>query len=218
MSGNLVEGTVIMAAIQTAGKGQRGNSWHSTPYENLTFSFPLALESTLLKQPIAINFITSISLCLLVQNFCTSTAIKWPNDIVVENRKMAGILIEKQYFGTNKVNAVIGIGLNINQKHFAIHNATSLFNETGTVFSPKEILLQFIAQFNFWLSQPFHVLEEKYHELLWLKNQVSHFKTNEGAVFEGKIIKVNREGKIAIQTADSLRYFANGEIHFLARD
>lgn len=218
MSGNINEGTVILAAIQTMGKGQRGNTWHSTPYENLTFSFPLSLQAQLIKEPIAINFITSIALCSLVRLFSTNAAIKWPNDIVVENRKIAGILIEKQYFGAHKVSAIIGIGLNINQKHFSVKNATSLFNETGCIYAPKEVLLQFIAQFNFWLAQPFEVLKEKYHELLWLKDQITQFKSNVGEYFEGKIIEVTREGKISIQTEHSHRYFANGEIHFLARD
>ncbi|MCC5922210.1 MAG: biotin--[acetyl-CoA-carboxylase] ligase [Crocinitomicaceae bacterium] len=218
MSGSLAEGTVILAAIQTAGKGQRGNKWHSTPYENLTFSFPLSLKSKLLTEPIAINFVTSIALCLLVRSHCDDAAIKWPNDIVVANRKIAGILIEKQYYSSNKVNAVVGIGLNINQKHFSVKNATSLFNETGCIYAPKEVLLQFIAQFNFWVTQPFEVLEEKYHELLWLKNKISQFKSIDGECFEGAIIQVNRDGKINIKTNQTERYFANGEIHFIERD
>lgn len=217
MSGNLTEGTVILAAIQTAGKGQRGNSWQSTPYENLTFSFPLKLKSEMLKEPIAINFVTCVSLCSLIRKYCDATFIKWPNDILIENRKIAGILIEKQYFSSNNVNAIVGIGLNINQKHFPVLNATSLFNETGSNYAPKELLYDFISEFNHWISQPFSTLKEKYHEMLWLRGTISEFQTVDGEYFEGKITDVTRDGKINILTNELKKSFANGEIRFVAR-
>lgn len=110
---------VVTADKQTAGRGQRGNSWQSQGGENLLMSimlYPLFLkvrEQFLLSQVAALSVKSAMAL------FGVDATLKWPNDIYVGNRKLCGILVELSSLGDSLSDAVIGIGLNINQQQFA---------------------------------------------------------------------------------------------------
>lgn len=132
---NLIEGLVVLAKNQTAGKGQRGNTWQVEPGKNLTFSL-------LLTPNIAVNeqFMLSKAIALGLFDFLTalnlkSVAIKWPNDILVNNKKIAGILIENTLKANKISTSIVGVGLNVNQQAFSSNlNATSLQNELNINF------------------------------------------------------------------------------------
>ena len=110
----LPEGSAIMATHQTQGRGQRGNSWLTRPGENLTLSY--LLYPTCL--PLHQQFYLNIATCLGIHSFLTTILpkvyIKWPNDIYVENKKIAGVLIENQVQQQHLKSSIIGIGININ--------------------------------------------------------------------------------------------------------
>lgn len=129
-------GTVVIAEHQTKGKGQQGNNWQSKPKKNMLFS--IILNTT--KEDLQSQFLLNASFCCAITNLLTDefgikdTCIKWPNDIFIGKNKIAGILIENVIRGQQWVNAIVGIGLNVNQTTF--HDtirATSLINETGNV-------------------------------------------------------------------------------------
>lgn len=113
------EGTVIMAVQQVAGRGQQGTVWHSERGKNLTFS--VLLNPTFLDPIHQFRLTVAISLALtnwlepLLQH---PVKIKWPNDIFVDDKKIAGILIENQLTGKNWKSAIVGIGINVNQTEF----------------------------------------------------------------------------------------------------
>jgi BirA family transcriptional regulator, biotin operon repressor / biotin---[acetyl-CoA-carboxylase] ligase len=147
------EGTVIWADVQTAGKGQKGNVWDTEADNNLTFSFilhPLQLnpaEQFMLNKAISLGIIDYLKTIIdpLVLK------IKWPNDIYAGKMKLAGILIENEILGDSLQTAIVGIGLNVNQKIFNINipNPTSLAIITGKKFDiPQQLsmLLSYIEK------------------------------------------------------------------------
>lgn len=128
---NLPEGTLVYSNNQTKGRGQRGNSWISGPGLNLAASY--VLKPTFLS--VDKLFFMYVVSALAVHDLMSETLnsgqfdikIKWPNDILVNSKKIAGILNENIISNTTANTTVIGIGININQEEFnGVENATSL--------------------------------------------------------------------------------------------
>lgn len=151
--------SVITAYEQTAGRGQRGNSWHSTPGQNLTFSILVRWgKDGVPEMPASGQFtvsrIVTIALTGLLASKGIDARIKWPNDIYVGDRKICGILIEHTVSGPYLSSSVIGIGLNINENDFpaGIPNPTSVRLETGTQHDIGPCLEEFLECFDRALS------------------------------------------------------------------
>ena len=110
---------VVTAGHQTAGRGQRGNAWNSNAGENLLFSLLVRPGETL---EVSRQFLLSQAVALSIHDamkcYGVDTRLKWPNDIYAGNRKLAGILLELDYSGAFVEQAIIGIGLNVNQENF----------------------------------------------------------------------------------------------------
>ena len=110
---------VVTAGHQTAGRGQRGNTWNSNAGENLLFSILVRPGETL---EVSKQFLLSQAVALSIHDamkcYGIETLLKWPNDIYASNRKLAGILLELDYSGAFVEQAIIGIGLNVNQENF----------------------------------------------------------------------------------------------------
>ena len=144
------EGTVIIAGEQTAGKGRRGRKWSSPPGEGLYLSIilrpPLPFQEM---QQMA--FVISLAACEAIRQISGLDAkIKWPNDILVEGRKICGILIETRGHGETETRrrgdagtrgiVVVGIGINVNNQSFPPDlNATSLALELGRTISMADV-------------------------------------------------------------------------------
>ena len=110
---------VVTAGHQTAGRGQRGNTWNSNAGENLLFSILVRPGETL---EVSRQFLLSQAVALSIHDAMKchgiETQLKWPNDIYAGNRKLAGILLELDYSGAFVEQSIIGIGLNVNQEGF----------------------------------------------------------------------------------------------------
>ena len=134
-------GSVFVADEQTAGRGRRGNAWLAAPSENLLFSVVLrpALE---LAQVSALTLAIGLALRDAVAPLISEAALlKWPNDLYVNGKKLAGVLVESQLQGERLQAVVVGVGLNVATKAFpqeiatratslAVLGATSLDRET----------------------------------------------------------------------------------------
>ena len=120
--------SVLSALEQTAGRGQRGNSWTSAPGENLMFSIVLKSPALMAEDHFALNEITALSVADFLSTYGIKAQIKWPNDIYVDEKKICGILIENSFRGKSISSSIIGIGLNINQRNFNVNlpNPTSM--------------------------------------------------------------------------------------------
>ncbi len=138
-----IEGTVITTEEQTHGRGQRSNLWISEPKMNLTCSYILrpvflaAKDQFLLSASVALAVFDVVSMTLPDQD----VKIKWPNDILIGQKKVAGILIENSLRGNMLDNSIVGIGININQVSFPSNlKATSLKTEVKKTLSIDDVL------------------------------------------------------------------------------
>ncbi|HKL02425.1 MAG TPA: biotin--[acetyl-CoA-carboxylase] ligase [Cryomorphaceae bacterium] len=143
--GTYSDGDVIMAHFQTYGRGQRQNTWQSEPGQNICFSYAVRFP----KLTEASYFMLSKSISLALVDFLsrlqlTDVRIKWPNDILVGERKIAGILID-HIKAVDKRFFVVGIGLNVNQKSFSGFSATSIASETLLKYHPAKVLKDILA-------------------------------------------------------------------------
>lgn len=139
----LPHGYVIAARRQTAGRGQRGNSWESEPYSNLTFSLLLRPRTIPAARQFELSMIVSLGVCdALRQASGLDFNVKWPNDIYVGDKKICGILIENSLEGNHIGRSIAGIGININQQRFLSDapNPVSLHNLTGRTFDLDRLL------------------------------------------------------------------------------
>lgn len=150
--GRACEGTVVTAFNQYSGKGQDQNVWHSEPGKNLLMSVllnPRFLDPSL---QFRLNKVISISAMKAISRYITDKAvrIKWPNDIYVENRKIAGILIRHYISGATSDATIAGIGINVCEENFPawIPNPCSILTESGREFQPEEILTILLQQIN----------------------------------------------------------------------
>jgi BirA family transcriptional regulator, biotin operon repressor / biotin---[acetyl-CoA-carboxylase] ligase len=206
-TGQAAEGTVISAKSQTAGRGQRGNTWHSAPGENLTIS--IVLRPGFLAPALQFDLTRAVALALaeLVQTCCPNTEVKvkWPNDIYIGSRKVAGILIENILGSSRFIAAVVGIGLNVNQHSFGelSSKATSLKLASGNDFEPDILLQQLCSALeNYYLmlrAGKQNELRKMYHEKLYLRGEIAKYSSN-GQHFKATITGTTPEGLLLLTT------------------
>lgn len=148
-SGGLPEGTVIIAGEQTEGRGQRGNQWQSVPGLNLTFTLVLSPGFLPLSASFMLNKLTSLAVKQMAEELTAAHAqVKWPNDVLLNELKTAGILIEN-VIGSGGIQwTLAGIGINVNQTNFpGLPYATSLSRETGNRYDLQSVLARFCELF-----------------------------------------------------------------------
>jgi len=146
-----VNGTVIQAEHQLKGRGRKNNVWESNPKENLLFSIIITPQSIHPSRQFLINELVSVTLRDFLQTHIPDAPvkIKWPNDVYVGNKKIAGILIEHSITGASITHSIIGIGVNVNQTDFnpLLPCPTSLKIETGRHHDVKELCINYSHTF-----------------------------------------------------------------------
>jgi BirA family biotin operon repressor/biotin-[acetyl-CoA-carboxylase] ligase len=202
--------TIVVANQQTDGKGQRGASWISESDKGLTFSL---LYHNLQESAInlfELNCIVALSIVEALQSISLiKFQIKWPNDILAENKKIGGVLIENSFKNQQEVVSVIGIGINVNQLHFEnLPQASSLALLERKIFDKEEIMIKIAKQLKFNLENAQKIGSnfywERYHELLYKRGVVSAFEDGNGNQFVGKISAVTREGKLQLELENNV--------------
>jgi len=201
---------------QTKGRGQYGNIWASQPEQNLAYTIAVKTEDIKLSD-FLFNYYTATAIREFLAKLTEKTVkIKWPNDIILANKKVVGILIEKKKFnGENYF--IIGSGINILQEKFdEISNAGSILTQTG-----KKLDLQsFTKELHEFLIEKFknidseeNVLEE-FNLNLFRKDEISVFEI-EGKRQNGIIRKADEKGEIWIEFEDEIKSFYHKEIKLL---
>lgn len=210
-------GAVIMADVQTQGKGQRGNIWMSEAGKNLLTSFIFKTDTLSAEKQSVLTWATSLSLLETLRKFNIEALIKWPNDIFVSEKKIAGILIENQLQGAKITCSIIGIGININQTIFENLNATSLLVETNKIVEPRNFLNILITEMNTHFdlvnNSDLSFLKAKYELNLFQINELKEYEDEFGKFF-GKIVGTTEEGKILIEKSDSIKAYEIKEVVF----
>lgn len=220
---NPPEGSIIIADEQSMGRGQRENSWKSEKGKNLTFSLILHPTSLAADNQFYLTQLVSLAIADFLYSELNSefqVKIKWPNDVLVGNKKIAGVLIENSLRGNGISSSIIGIGLNINQTHFEFENASSLCMLTGIKYDLQiclDKLCQFIeARYLQLLNKKTSILKSEYLKRLYRLNENYKYEIG-NVIFDGKIIGVNKQGKLQVQLNNSsdVQEFGLKEIKFI---
>ena len=203
---NPTEGTAISTYNQLNGRGQIGSKWESQPNKNISISIILYPTFLKAKNGFLLNQAISVSVWEFICSHITVGAkIKWPNDIYINDLKIAGLLIQNSIQGQQLQSSVVGIGININQAYFskAIPNPTSLINETKMSFDLDELSAQLFehVERNYFLLKAGKIknIQKKYLSALYRLNTPTKFTTSEGVSFEGIIRSTTADGKIRIE-------------------
>ncbi|MDR6405428.1 MULTISPECIES: biotin--[acetyl-CoA-carboxylase] ligase [Chryseobacterium] len=201
---------------QTRGRGQYGNTWSSTAEKNLAYTLAVKTQNFTLSD-FMFNYYTAIIIRDYLANLTENKVkIKWPNDIILKNKKIAGILIEKKKINQNNY-FIIGCGINVLQEEFdEISNAGSLFTQTGEEFKLDE----FTLNLNEFLVEKLKNIPSE-EEIMNLFNS-SLFRKDEISVFEvnktrqnGIIRRADKNGELLIEFEDGLHSFYHKEIKLL---
>ncbi len=215
------EGTVISARWQSEGKGQGDNSWESSAGENLTFSIILHPLFLNISDQFFISMITSLGIADFLRQFTNNVLIKWPNDIFIGNKKIAGILIENSVMDNKITDSIVGIGININQVSFGSHipNAISLRSIVPEPPPLDNCLESLCKNIDHWYSMLKQDRKEdiktKYTDRLFRLNQ-QHLYRERNKIFKGTVTGVDNFGRLALRTqAGRTRYFGLNEVDFL---
>lgn len=200
--------TIVTAKTQTKGKGQHGSKWHDEYNKNLITSILIKETLTTIEGIFVLNIAVTLGiLSALQKNNIPSLSVKWPNDIMSENKKIAGILIENLIQENGKIQSIIGIGLNVNQTEFDdLPKASSLKSITDIEYDIEELVIQIVAE----IKKKVALISDNNSEILWKEYQQNLFKkgipvvleNQKGVKFMGIIQEVNRNGKLEVLLED----------------
>ena len=213
---------VVWAECQSAGRGQRGHTWHSNEGVNLTFStvlkptFLTAVEQFMLSEVVALSLVDALA------EYGVECRIKWTNDIYAGDKKIAGVLIEQSLAGDTIARTVVGIGLNVNQREFptGLPNPTSIVVERGAECERREVLECFLKHLEKWYSRlergEREVIESAYNYRLYRRDEFHAYALPSGERFEAAIRGVRATGHLVLEHRDgSFGEYAFKEVEFV---
>ncbi len=214
--------TVVYARRQTAGRGQRGNSWEAEPGKNITMSM-LFRAPQLPPVPVARQFALSEHVAMAVADAIepllpdpSLLAVKWPNDIYVGDRKIGGILIECALSGSTIGSMIVGLGLNVNQTRFVSDapNPVSLCQLVGKTFDIEELMRTIAGNMLRFPAvepgeYPFAALHRRYMSRLWRRTGLhGYLDKSDGSTFFASIDGVEPDGhlRLILDSGEVRRY------------
>ena len=217
---SLPHATVVLAEEQTAGRGQRGNSWESEPGANLTFSLLLKPDGIAARDQFLISEAVALGIADAVAGFAGNhkVSVKWPNDIYVDDSKICGILIENSLRGSKIGHSVVGIGINVNQQRFVSDapNPVSLSMLTGSFYNLDAVLDKVLAAITLRLEQDPAARHADYMSRLWRRDGADFIDTASGCLFHAVIEDVAPTGHITLRESDgTIRIYAFKEVKTL---
>lgn len=199
-----------------------GTHWLSESGKNLTFSMYVSLEHFSIKRQFQLNQAISLGLLFALKKHITQVQIKWPNDILADKKKIAGILIENTVSNSIIKHSIVGIGLNVNQTDFPddLSQATSLKRALNKNFDLDSLLVEIrnAIKKQILLLDVLSVdkLQELYLENLYLYKTTSTFLSNDKKIFKGMIEGVANDGRLLIKTpSKTILSFGFKEVGFL---
>ena len=208
---------VITTDYQESGRGQGAHSWHSQKGKNLLMSLLLHPAFLSASEQFQLSRLTSLAICDTLEPEGIEPVIKWPNDILTNRGKIAGILIELRIVGGNISHTIIGIGLNLNQSVFPAFpvSATSLTLENGNIMDPNGIaetlIEKILSRYNLLKAGNGEVLEKEYLERLYMIDKPALFLV-EGNEYPGLIRGVTKIGELQVEIDGEIKTFGHQEI------
>ena len=214
-------GTVVLAQYQNKGKGQQGNSWESEPGKNLLTSIILFPDFLSAAKQFYLSKIASLAIVDFLKMESKEVSIKWPNDIYIQNKKVAGILIENAIKGKNLSSSIIGIGLNLNQEIFLSDapNPVSLKLVTSQIYDIEKVAETIFENMFHWYqilkNGGFDVIDSTYFNQLFRANEWAIF-AKRGVQFEAKINGIGEFGQLILEERNgSISEYMFKEVEFV---
>jgi len=220
LQASVLEGTIVITDNQFSGKGQTGNAWESEPDMNLTFSLILRPQFLKPNQQFLITIAISLGIKDALEEVLPGEVkIKWPNDIYFNDKKIAGLLIENVLRGGSFDSCIVGIGVNVNQTHFADEIlATSMKAVAKREFALNDQLnaiMTNISSYYFQLADNnVEYLTDQYHRALLGLSEKRNFRTSDGK-FAGVIKGTDEFGRLIIERDHELLVFQHKEVKML---
>lgn len=217
------EGTVIIANEQSGGKGLENNEWESEAGKNLTFSILLKPGFLKADQQFQLTRIISLAVYDFVRSYLPNEEIKikWPNDIYVGNKKIAGILINNTIKGKEIMFTVVGIGININQRTFSrgAPNPVSIWHylncDLKLKFCLKNVLSHIENRYQQLNNNETYQFHSDYKKALYRLNDYNLFKYN-NSMISARITGVNEYGQIQLMQKNDMEIICDlKEIEFI---
>ena len=213
---------VVTAEHQTAGRGQRGNTWSSNAGENLLFSVLVRPgEALAVSNQFLLSQAVALALHSALEHYGIDTRLKWPNDIYVGNRKLGGLLLEVDYCGAFVEQAIIGVGVNVNQEIFPKMDRVPVSMKIllGCDFSVEEVLATILNSFEYYYgllsSGDCESIATEYSKLLLGLNELRTF-VDSGGRFNAVLEGVEPSGHLLVRRSDGrLARYAFKEIEQL---
>ena len=215
-----IEGTAILSYNQTAGYGQRNNSWETQNGLNVALSLVLLPAFLNPDKQYYLSMAVALAVKKAVEELSQQKVkLKWPNDIMVGHRKISGILIESNVYNSRVEKSYVGIGLNVNQVDFGLlkNNATSLSNISGREYDLDQVsilLMEWVERYYLQikagrLTQIF----EEYHEALYKRNEFITLQHSDGKTSIALLKGVEENGKLQVEHENSeVRSYLHGEV------
>jgi len=203
-------GTVLVTEEQTAGRGRLDRKWTSSPGTNLLFSVLLRPEMKA-DQVFVLTMIMALAAVDGVKQACSLSArIKWPNDIYVDNRKLAGILTEFSVKNKKIVYVITGLGLNVNwcpeDRQGMRYPCTSILKRIGIKTDRTELLASILqnldADYKKFFFEKKEALYKRWNSLSCITGKQVVINSNEQAI-EGEVLKIDIDGSLIIKTSDN---------------
>ena len=211
----IVEGTVVYAENQTKGRGQRNNLWISEDSKSLCLSV-LFYPKIDLSHQFTFNKCIALALVSSLNVLGVKSFIKWPNDIFVNDKKIAGVLIENSIREKKLQKSIVGIGINANNNCSEIESATSLKEVLNADIGMKKILLtlcQELEKYYLLFKNDKKQIQDLYHSYLYKKDCLVNF-TKEGNQFSAIVKEVDDFGQLILIEKGVEKAYSVGELSF----
>ena len=211
------QGMTIVAQSQFSGKGQRGKTWIDAPGQSLLMSI-IVVPGRRIQEQFVFNAAIASAIADVLQRSYTNwnVHIKWPNDMIINDKKAGGILIENVLRGSSWAYSVVGLGLNIKQIHFpeTLPFATSLKLASGTDFNVTRLRddLREAIMLCTVCPPPAEKTMAHYNDLLYKRNQKQKFSDN-GTVWEATLLNTHTDGTLEVQLGDgAIVFYHHGQV------
>lgn len=212
---------VVTADLQTAGRGQRGNVWCSEAGENLLVSILVHPEFLSVKEQFLLSQITALAVKDCMKYFGIDVSLKWPNDIYVGKRKLCGMLLELQFSGTTIEQAIVGVGININQAAFPVMDKipVSMYQLMGRRYNIKKVLDVLLVNFSKYymmlcIGNVQTIVDEYKNSLVGMGITMNY--CDKDGDFDATIVEVENDGHLLLQRKNgNISRYAFKEVELL---
>lgn len=216
---SLKNGQVVITDYQSKGRGRSGKYWESERGSNLLLSLVLKPDTLRIDNQYFLNLVFSLGILKTLREMTGKSdfKVKWPNDVYYGDSKIAGILIENFLSGNRIEEAIVGVGLNVNQHSFHSPQATSMFQILRMPFRLNEVfqeLMKYLEiEYNKLIDNDLESIRSEYNALLYWKDEWRKFKTD--SIWEGRITGTDPYGRLVVQRDGRENHFVINAIEFL---